>query len=79
MTNAEVEKALQYEIGSEGGGGGPDTPDYWYNVSGLKVWVGWHVRAHREKPTWQGAATVAMARQVYGIRSEAMHPQMSLF
>jgi hypothetical protein len=79
MTNSELAEALRFEIHTEGGGGCRDTPDYWYNVSGLRVWVGWNVNPCRDKPTWQGVATVAMARQVYDIRSGAESPQMSLF
>lgn len=79
MTNDEVAEALRFEIHTEGGGGCRDTPDYHYNVSGLRVWVGWRLNPYRDKPTWQGAAAVAMARHIYGIRSEAESPQMSLF
>jgi hypothetical protein len=39
-----------------------------YQGSGLKIWVDRCIGSHRGKPILAGAATVAMARAVYGIK-----------
>lgn len=79
MTDAELLAELRDELHTEGGGGGPDTPDYYYNASGVQVWVGWNINPCIDKPTWKGMATVAMARRVYGIRTPDEYAQPSLF
>ena len=43
-----------------------------YQGSGLKIWAGWHVINHvTEKPIFEDKATIAMAREVYGIHDPA--------
>ena len=79
-TNAEVADALRHSLGISGGGGGPDQPDYWYQGNGLKIWGGWNCMNPRaDKPLWAGAATVAMARQVYGIKTPEEFREPTLF
>src|SRR5207249_2248573 len=70
MTDEELAEALEYEIGIEGGGTGyGDCPGYHYRGAGLQIWLKWGFpRTYEEKPTFKGAATIAMARTVYGIR-----------
>jgi hypothetical protein len=79
MTNAQLTEALEFEIGECGGGGGPDTPDYHYRSSGLRIWGAWNSRSESEEPVWKGQATLAMARQVYGIKTPQEFREPTLF
>jgi hypothetical protein len=79
MSNDELAKALAYEIGSFGGSGGPDSLCLTYQAAGLKILIGWEIGNTREQPpTIQGQATVAMARELYGIKDPA-DKQLALF
>lgn len=78
MTDEELREALEREMGV-GGGCGPGIPSYDCNGSGLRVWGGWgYNNVVTDRPLWQGAATVAMARKVYGIRQPVDPRQFSL-
>ena len=67
-TDEQLADDLKFEIGIFGGCGGPESLNITYQGSGLKIWASWHVHNHvREKPIFQGAATIAMARHTYGI------------
>lgn len=77
MTDAELEEALRYELGSEGGGGGPDKPWYWHKAAGLQIGGGWVCRFGGE-PLWKGKATIATARTVYGIKTPQEYAEPSL-
>jgi hypothetical protein len=45
----------------------------------LKIWIGWDIDSnHDQPPTFQGMATVAMARAVYRIKDPADR-QLALF
>lgn len=48
-----------------------------YQGSGLKIWADRGIGSYTRKPILAGAATVAMARMVYGIR-DPNDKQMSL-
>lgn len=79
MTDEELQEALAFEIG-HGGGCGPDRPSYDYNSSGLRIWGGWkYPDLNADKTLWQGAATIAMARHVYGIKTPEEYREPSLF
>ncbi|MGO6851638.1 hypothetical protein ACCS68_14680 [Rhizobium beringeri] len=80
MSDAELAEALRYEIGEFGGGGGPDTVDYAYQKSGLKIWGGWKwPNPHTTKPLFQGTATIAETRRLFGICKPSDDRQLSLF
>lgn len=80
MTDAEVSDALRFELGIEGGGTGPDRPDYHYSGSGLRIWGAWTgLRPSVTKPLWAGADTVRKARSFFGIGLPLDDRQMSLF
>lgn len=78
MTDKELTTALEQVLGIFGGSCGPGRMDVAHQASGLKIWGGWHiVNNHAEKPIFQGARTLAMARYVYGI-ADPDNAQMSL-
>lgn len=68
MTDAELEAALQAELGA---GQGYTDAETMHSVRsagrGLKVWAG-----GSETPVLEGADTVRMAREVYGIKLPAV-------
>ena len=79
MIDAELEQALKLVLGEFGGSGGPDTYSITYAAAGLRIWGGWHVVNHvLEKPLFAGQATIAKAREVYGI-PDPDNDQLSLF
>lgn len=79
MTDAELAEALAYEIGIFGGSGGPGTLNLTFQGAGLKIWISWESHNHvTMKPAFEGKATIAMARHVYGIKDPA-DKQLSLF
>jgi hypothetical protein len=79
MNDDDLAKALAYEIGAFGGSGGPDSLCLTYQAAGLKIWIGWEIgNTHEQPPTIQGQATVAMARELYGIKDPA-DKQLALF
>lgn len=68
MDDPALEAALRDELGIFGGCGGPAQMHLTWQGSGLKIWASWHVHNHvRERPVLAGAATIAMARMIYGI------------
>jgi hypothetical protein len=77
MTDEELAAALNHEIGIFGGQCGPGMLGISYQGSGLKIWVDRRIGSYRGKPILAGAATVAMARAVYGIKDPSVR-QMSL-
>lgn len=86
MTDDELQDALRYEMGIEGGGTGPYLPDgthmsfYHYKGAGLQIWGGHgDYNICGRKPRWSGASTIAMARKVYGIRTPEEFRERSLF
>lgn len=79
MSDAELAAALVHEIGIFGGSSSPDGLSLTYQAAGLKIWIGWEIQnTHKQPPVFQGAATVAMARLVYGIKDPA-DKQLALF
>ncbi len=68
MTDADLTVALEAALGIWGGSCGPGMMDVVHQASELKIWGGWHFVNHvTEPPLFQGTATLAMAREVYGI------------
>jgi hypothetical protein len=79
LTDEQLAEALAYEIGEWGGSASPDGLCLTYQRSGLKIWISWEIEnTHQTPPVFQGAATIAMARTVYGIRNPA-DKQLALF
>ena len=80
LTDEQLAEALRYELGIFGGSSGyGDCPALTYQGAGLKIWAAWEFLNHvTTKPTFQGAATIATARQVYGIPSPE-DKQLALF
>ena len=79
MNDDELAKALAYEIGAFGGSGGPDSLCLTWQAAGLKIWIGWEIiNTHEQLPVFQGQATVAMVRELYGIKDPA-DKQLALF
>jgi hypothetical protein len=79
MSDEDLLKALQATLGIFGGSGGPKQLSISYQGSGLKIWASWHVHNHvAENPLLSGKATIAMAREVFGI-ADPEDGQMRLF
>ena len=79
LTDEELADALAYEIGIFGGSCGPGEIYLIYQRAGLKIWAGWESLNHvTDPPLFEGRATIAMAREVYGIRDPS-DTQYSLF
>lgn len=79
MTDDELAEALANELGIFGGRAGPGELSLTYQGAGLKIWISWEIQnTHTAKPTFQGKATIAMARLVYGIKDPA-DAQLALF
>ncbi len=78
MSTEELEHALEKSLGIFGGSGSIDRLNVSHKGAGLKIWGGWHIVNHvQEAPLFQGKATIAMAREVYGI-GDPDDGQMSL-
>ena len=69
LTDEELKAALEFELGIYGGSGGPGEMSLAFRGAGLKIWADWNtvVPDRDRKPIFQGAATIRMAREVYGI------------
>lgn len=79
MTDDELAEALAFEIGIFGGRCGPGELWLTYQGAGLKIWISWEIQNHiTTKPTFEGKATIAMARLAYGIKDPA-DQQLALF
>jgi hypothetical protein len=79
LTDVELADALAFELGIFGGSGGPGALDLTFQGAGLKIWISWGVHNHvAMKPTFEGKATIAMARLVYSIKDPA-DQQLALF
>jgi hypothetical protein len=79
MTDAALEDALGRTLGIWGGSSGPGELDVSFQGSGLRIWASWGFHnSQQAKPVLSGRATVALAREVYGIR-DPQDQQMRLF
>lgn len=79
MTDEELTASLSRALGIFGGSGGPNCFHIVHQGSGLKIWASREVTNHvTTPPLFAGAATVAMAREVYGI-ADPTDNQMCLF
>jgi hypothetical protein len=76
LTGAQLQAALQYEFGAMGGECGEGWLEY--QGEGLKIWASDGFISRQDAPTLQGAATMRMARAVYGI-ADPDERQMGLF
>jgi hypothetical protein len=80
MTNAELAEALEEELGEGGGATGmPACPSVCFTGVGLKIWVAWGITTGQGTPALKGAATVRLARRMYGIPYPEKGIQMLLF
>lgn len=79
LSDADLEKALRFELGIMGGSCGPGQLHLAYQGAGLKIWASAEaINLVQDRPVFEGRATMAMARQVYGIRDPADR-QLALF
>jgi len=79
MTDDELAEALAFELGIMGGSCGPDCISIAFQGAGLKIWASWsHPNIVRDTPIFAGKATIAMAREVYGI-PDPSDRQITLF
>jgi hypothetical protein len=80
MTGAQLADALKREMGVFGGSSPREgCPGVIFQGNGLRIWASWSIQNYvTERPVFQGAATVAMAREVYGVR-DPDNGQMQLF
>jgi hypothetical protein len=79
MNDNDLADALAYEMGTFGGSCSPDGICVEYKAAGLKIWISWEIEnTHLTEPVFQGRATVAMARAVYGI-ADPTDRQFALF
>ena len=79
LTDEELAEALAYEIGIFGGSCGPGELAITYQGAGLKIWASWEIINHvTEPPVFEGRATIAKAREVYGI-CDPSDMQLSFF
>ena len=79
LCDAKLEEALRYELGIMGGYGAPGQPSLSFQGAGLKIWASWHGNNKTsDQPLFAGRATIAKAREVYGIRDPSDR-QGSLF
>ena len=71
MTDEELAEALKTEIGIYGGSCGPNEMAICFQASGLKIWASWrgYPNPYDDSPIFAGAATIRMAREVYGIEN----------
>jgi len=69
MTDDELAAVLQDTMGIFAGRAAPGQLHLTWQGAGLKIWASWHVHNHvTEAPAFKGLATIAMARECYGIQ-----------
>jgi len=79
LTDAQLKAALKYILGIFGGRGAPGELSFTVMGAGLRIWGGWRTVNHViEPPLYAGMATIAMAREIYGI-VDPDNPQLRLF
>jgi hypothetical protein len=80
LNDAGLKKALRYELGIFGGASKRENrPFITFQGSGLKIWISWQAINHcQEKPIFECAATMNMARETFGI-DDPDNDQMLLF
>lgn len=79
MTDEELVAALQNAMGIFSGRAAPGQMHITWQGAGIKIWASWHIHNHvTEAPIFRGAATLAMARECYGIHRPGER-QLALF
>jgi hypothetical protein len=80
LSDEQLESALKHELEIFGGRCTHDgCPSISYQCAGLKIWAGWGIVNHcQEKPIFEGAATIAMAREIFSI-ADTEDNQLPLF
>lgn len=72
LSDAELAEELAFELGILGGSCGPGMLAITYQGAGLKIWISRELHNHvTMTPTFEGKATIAMAREIYGIKNPA--------
>jgi len=70
LNDADMAKAVRYELGICGGSGCSDSMHIHYEGAGLKVWAAWEIFIPSSKePIFQGQATITAARQLFYVKS----------
>ena len=68
MSDKDLNAALEHCLGIFGGSGAPQQLSVSFKGSDLRIWGGRHIINHvKEPPLFSGKATIAMAREIYGI------------
>jgi len=69
QSDEQLAEAIRHELGILGGSSGPNGLAVEHAGDGLKIWAGrGAAHRHASPPICAGAATIRLARQVYGIQ-----------
>lgn len=69
LNDADMAKAVRYELGICGGSGCSDSIHIHYEGAGLKIWAAWKIfTPSSEEPIFQGKATINAARLLFGVK-----------
>lgn len=78
VSDDRLTELLKRALGIVGGSCGPNRLHVSHQGSGLKIWASREIHNHCQMtPVFQGAQTIKMAREVYGIE-DSSEDQMSL-
>ena len=70
LNDADMAKAVRYELGICGGSGCSNSIHIHYEGAGLKVWAAWEIFIPQsEEPIFQGDATIKAARCLFGVKN----------
>lgn len=70
LNDADMAKAVRYELGICGGSGCSNSIHIHYEGAGFKVWAAWKSFNHcLEEPIFQGDATIMAARLLFGVKN----------
>ena len=69
LNDADMAKAVSYELGICGGSGCSDSIDIHYEGAGFKVWAAWECfNPYQTEPIFQGQETIIAARILFGVK-----------
>lgn len=70
LNDADLAKAVRYELGICGGSGCRDSIDIHYEGAGFKVWAAWECfNPYQTEPIFQGQETISAARLLFGVKN----------
>ena len=79
LNDADMAKAVRYELGISGGSGCRDSIDIHYEGAGFKVWAAWECfNPCQTEPIFQGNVTINAARILFGVKN-SNDVQLDLF